>query len=114
MTATPSADREPPGTLLVGGAADAERAAPASPPAPGDCRTPVLTDEIAARQRPRIAQLAVALASQMAQHGEADLMDDFALPLAYTAVADVIGISPQDRKRLFEWTQDWRLFRRAL
>jgi cytochrome P450 len=109
VTATPSADRDLPGTLLAGGAADAGRAVPA----PGDGRTPVLTDEIAATQRPRIAQLAAALAGQMAEHGEADLMDDFALPLAYTVVSDVIGVSPQDRKRLFYWAEDWRLFRRS-
>jgi cytochrome P450 len=109
VTASPSADRDLPGTLLAGGATDAERAVPA----PDGGRAPVLTGEIAASQRPRIAQLAAALACQMAQRGGGDLMDDFALPLAYTVVSDVIGVSPQDRKRLLHWTQDWRLFRRA-
>jgi cytochrome P450 len=111
VTATGAADRELPGTLLTGGAAEAGPPVPAS--GGDDGRAPVLTSEMTARQRPRISQLAGALASQMARHGEADLMDDFALPLAYTAVADLIGISPQDRKRLLRWTQDWRLFRRS-
>jgi cytochrome P450 len=114
VTGTGAADRELPGTLLAGGAAAPGPPAPSSARASGgDAWAPVLTSEMAARQRPRITQLAAALAGQMARHGEADLMDDFALPLAYTAVADLIGVSPQDRTRLFNWTQDWRLFRRA-
>ncbi|HEY7433280.1 MAG TPA: hypothetical protein VH641_21380 [Streptosporangiaceae bacterium] len=108
MTATPAADRQLPGELLPGDAGDAEHAA--SPP--GDGRAPALTDELAIRQRPRIDQMAATLAAQLAQRGEADLMDDFAEPLAYTAVCDVIGVSPHDRRRLHDWTQEWRLFRR--
>jgi cytochrome P450 len=68
---------------------------------------------MATRQRPRIERTAAVLAWQMAQRGEADLVDDFALPLAYTVVCDLIGISPQDRKRLHDRTNEWRLFLRA-
>jgi cytochrome P450 len=108
VAASPSERREP-GNLLTRGRGTVGRAAPTfrsgSPPA--------VTVEMAGRQRPRIERTAAVLAWQMSQRGEADLVDDFALPLTYTVVCDLIGISPHDRKRLHDWTNEWRHFLRA-
>lgn len=106
MTASPTADRQEPDALRArdpGGAGAAPADSGGGPP-------PALPDDLVARQRPKLEQMAVALAAQLARRGEGDLVDDFALPFTYTAVCDVVGISPQDRKRLLDRLQEWRRF----
>ncbi len=56
--------------------------------------------------RPRIQQIVDALLDEVAPRGRMDLMADFAYPLPVTVIAEMLGISPDDRERFRRWSDD--------
>jgi cytochrome P450 len=55
--------------------------------------------------RPRIHQIAADLLDAMGDHGEGDLIADFAFPLPITVIAEMLGIPPADRDQFRRWTK---------
>ena len=54
--------------------------------------------------QPRIEQIANDLLDEMAQKSEGDLVEDFALPLPITVIAEMLGIPTKDRDRFRAWS----------
>jgi cytochrome P450 len=55
--------------------------------------------------RPRIQQIATDLLDAMGDHGEGDLIADFAFPLPITVIAEMLGIPTSDREQFRRWTK---------
>jgi cytochrome P450 len=56
--------------------------------------------------RPRIQQIVDTLLHEVASRGRLDLIADFAYPLPVTVIAEMLGISPDDRERFRRWSDD--------
>lgn len=54
--------------------------------------------------QPRIEQIAVDLLDAMDKKAEGDLVEDFALPLPITVIAEMLGIPVDDRDKFRMWT----------
>lgn len=54
--------------------------------------------------QPRIEQIADDLLDEMAHKPDGDLVEDFALPLPITVIAEMLGIPAKDRDRFRKWT----------
>ncbi|MBO0794905.1 MAG: cytochrome P450 [Ktedonobacteraceae bacterium] len=55
--------------------------------------------------RPRIQQITNELLDAVEEHGQMDLIQDFAFPLPITVISEMLGIPPEDRARFRAWTQ---------
>ena len=66
----------------------------------------LLTSAFTARRvaalRPRIEQTAAGMADRILPAGQADLVNDFALPLSFTMIADLLGVPEVGRKEFLE------------
>lgn len=56
--------------------------------------------------RPRIAELAVSLATEITDLGRADLVAEFAQPLVLTVVGELLGIPPAERDQVYGYALD--------
>ncbi|WP_157254600.1 cytochrome P450 family protein [Nonomuraea typhae] len=56
------------------------------------------------RLRGRVHEITDTLIGKIQPRGTAELIDDFAVPLAGTIISELIGIPEEDRARLHEWT----------
>jgi pimeloyl-[acyl-carrier protein] synthase len=56
------------------------------------------------RLRPHIAEIAEHLIDGMKEKGEADLIRSFAFPLPLIVIAELLGVSPEDRDRFKVWS----------
>ncbi len=63
------------------------------------------TPKMVADLRPRIAQIAGELLAELPEHGEIDLMTDFAIPLPVIVIAELLGIPVRDRQKFRDWSQ---------
>jgi cytochrome P450 len=63
--------------------------------------TPRYIDEL----QPRIQELADELLDRVQPRGEMDLVNDFAYPLPINVISEMLGIPPESRSRLREWSQ---------
>jgi cytochrome P450 len=54
--------------------------------------------------RGRITQITSELIERMGDHGEIDLIDEFAYPLPITVIAELLGIPMSDQQQFREWT----------
>ena len=68
--------------------------------------TKAFSPRIIRQMRPRIERIASGLVDSFRSDGTADLIEQFAQPLAVTVIADLIGISANDRKQFRQWTND--------
>jgi cytochrome P450 len=55
--------------------------------------------------RGRIEALCIQLIPNMRARGAADLVEDFALPLPMTVIAEMFGVSERDRRKFRRWSQ---------
>lgn len=53
----------------------------------------------------RIQQIADDLVDRVQSRGQMDLMEDFALPLPVTVIAELLGVPASDQARFRDWTQ---------
>ncbi|URM93750.1 cytochrome P450 [Actinomadura madurae] len=56
------------------------------------------------RLRPRVEEIAGALLDGIAARGEADLIEDLAVPLPIQVICEMLGVPASDRGRFREWT----------
>jgi cytochrome P450 len=56
------------------------------------------------RLRPRVQEIADGLLDGIAARGEADLIEDFAVPLPIQVICELLGVPARDRARFREWT----------
>ncbi|WP_021596950.1 cytochrome P450 family protein [Actinomadura welshii] len=56
------------------------------------------------RLRPRVEEIADALLDGVAARGEADLIEDLAVPLPIQVICEMLGVPASDRGRFREWT----------
>jgi cytochrome P450 len=54
--------------------------------------------------RERIQSVSNELLDKVEGHGQLDLIQDFALPLPVTVIADMLGVPPQDRHKFHDWS----------
>lgn len=62
------------------------------------------TPRLVERMRPRIQAIADALLDAVQDKGEMDLIDDYAFPLPITVIAELLGVSAEDRNKFREWS----------
>ncbi|WP_160716900.1 cytochrome P450 family protein [Chitinophaga solisilvae] len=62
--------------------------------------TPRHTEQL----RPRIQQIADELIDKVAANGKMDLIDDFAFPLPFTVIAELLGIPADDHEMFRKWS----------
>lgn len=60
----------------------------------------------AAELRPRVKEVADRLVDAFVRQGEADLIADFAYPLAITMMTEILGIADEDRAIFRQWTSN--------
>jgi cytochrome P450 len=56
------------------------------------------------RMRPRVQEIADALLDAVQDKGEMDLIDDYVFPLPITVIAELLGVSAEDRDKFREWS----------
>ncbi|TDC79483.1 cytochrome P450 [Actinomadura sp. 7K507] len=56
------------------------------------------------RLRPRVREIAGELLDGIAARGEADLIEEFAVPLPIQVICELLGVPASDRPRFREWT----------
>jgi cytochrome P450 len=54
--------------------------------------------------RPRVQEVADDLVRRILPRGHADLVSDFALPLPFTVLGDLLGVPPDGREELLHWS----------
>ncbi len=54
--------------------------------------------------QPRIAELSEQLVARMLEHGEADLVADFAYPLPVQIIVEMLGVPAEDHERFRQWS----------
>ena len=64
--------------------------------------TPRMVDQM----KPRIQQVVDDLIEGLAPHGQAELMSDFAVPLAITVIADILGVGRERLSDFHRWGND--------
>ncbi|MFA1550321.1 cytochrome P450 [Actinomadura chokoriensis] len=57
-----------------------------------------------AELRPRVQEIAAALLDGIAARGEADLIEELAVPLPIQVICEMLGVPASDRARFREWT----------
>jgi cytochrome P450 len=62
------------------------------------------TPRLIERMRPRVQAIADALLDAVQDKGEMDLIDDYAFPLPITVIAELLGVSSEDRDKFREWS----------
>ncbi len=62
------------------------------------------TPRLIERMRPRVQAIADQLLDAVQDSGEMDLIDDYAFPLPITVIAELLGVSAEDRNRFREWS----------
>ncbi len=62
------------------------------------------TPRMIANLAPRIEAIAHQLLDEAAKKSEVELVQDFALPLPVTVIAEMIGVPPEDRARFRRWS----------
>jgi cytochrome P450 len=62
------------------------------------------TPRLIERKRPRIQAIADSLLDAVEDKGEMDLIDDYAFPLPITVIAELLGVSSEDRNKFREWS----------
>ena len=62
------------------------------------------TPRLIERMRPRVQGVADALLDAVQDRGEMDLIDDYAFPLPITVIAELLGVSAEDRNKFREWS----------
>src|SRR5918994_3045479 len=62
------------------------------------------TPRLIERMRPRVQEIADALLDAVEEGGEMDLIDDYAFPLPITVIAELLGVSAEDRNKFREWS----------
>lgn len=62
------------------------------------------TPDVVARLRPRVHALAHELIDQFIDHGQVELVSEFALPLPLIVIAELLGVESKDRKQFAEWS----------
>jgi cytochrome P450 len=61
------------------------------------------------RLRPHVAEIAEHLVDAIAARGQADLIRDFAFPLPIIVIAELLGVSPDDRDQFKAWSSELTL-----
>ncbi|MFD7660570.1 cytochrome P450 [Actinosynnema sp. NPDC059797] len=56
------------------------------------------------RTRPRVAEFAAGLVRELRAAGEADLVEDYALPIPVAMICDLLGVPVADRPSFREWS----------
>jgi len=56
------------------------------------------------RLRPRVQEIADELLTEAARRGSIDLIEDFAVPLPITVIAEMLGVPAKDRKTFKRWS----------
>ena len=62
------------------------------------------TPRLIERMRPRVQAIADALLDEVQDRGKMDLIDDYAFPLPITVIAELLGVSAEDRNKFREWS----------
>jgi len=62
------------------------------------------TPRLIERMRPRVQAIADELLDAVQDKGEMDLIDDYAFPLPITVIAELLGVSAEDRNKFREWS----------
>jgi len=62
------------------------------------------TPRLIERMRPRVQAIADELLDAVQDSGEMDLIDDYAFPLPITVIAELLGVSAEDRNKFREWS----------
>jgi cytochrome P450 len=62
------------------------------------------TPRLIERMRPRVQAIADQLLDAVQDSGELDLIDDYAFPLPITVIAELLGVSAEDRNKFREWS----------
>ena len=62
------------------------------------------TPRLIERMRPRVQAIADELLDAVQDRGEMDLIDDYAFPLPITVIAELLGVSAEDRNMFREWS----------
>ena len=62
------------------------------------------TPRLIERMRPRVRAIADELLDAVQDKGEMDLIDDYAFPLPITVIAELLGVSAEDRNKFREWS----------
>ena len=62
------------------------------------------TPRLIEQMRPRVQEIADALLDAVQNKGEMDLIDDYAFPLPITVIAELLGVSAEDRDKFREWS----------
>ncbi len=62
------------------------------------------TPRLIERMRPRVQEIADTLLDAVQDKGEMDLIDDYAFPLPIIVIAELLGVSAEDRNKFREWS----------
>jgi cytochrome P450 len=62
------------------------------------------TPRLIERMRPRVQAIADELLDAVQDKGKMDLIDDYAFPLPITVIAELLGVSAEDRNKFREWS----------
>ena len=62
------------------------------------------TPRLIERMRPRVQAIADELLDAVQEAGKMDLIDDYAFPLPITVIAELLGVSAEDRNKFREWS----------
>jgi cytochrome P450 len=64
------------------------------------------TPRVVDRLRPRIQELTDQLLDRAGTHGEVELVSEFAYPLVFTVMSEMIGVPAADQPRFLGWSND--------
>jgi cytochrome P450 len=64
------------------------------------------TPRVVARMRPRIQELTDELLDEAAERGEVELITEFAYPLIFRVMSDMIGVPKADQDKFLGWSND--------
>src|SRR3990170_251110 len=64
------------------------------------------TPKMVADLEPRIRQVTDELIARVAPNGELDLIEDLAMPLPVTMIAEILGVAPERRDDFKRWSDD--------
>src|SRR6201996_8032792 len=72
---------------------------------PGALVDQAFTEQTVARLQPRIEQIADDLLDRLPPDGPADLIEDYAFPLAVTVICELLGVPAADRNDFRRWSK---------
>jgi cytochrome P450 len=64
----------------------------------------VFTPRAIAAHEPEIRRVVTELIDAVLERGDCDFVEDIAVDFPLTVIADMLGVPPADRRKLFEWT----------